>query len=267
MQRAVNNRSQAFTVIELLVVIAIIGAVTAISVPAIKGLTQSHTVNSASRQLMDDLALARQYAINNRSYVYVLFVHPTITNLPPANVNNEVGRRLMMGIYSSYAIFAERTVGDQPGQSRARYLSKWKFLPDGVFIAPREFGIMDFKDWEAQNEPLNRPFRLLSPNPADPITFPFPAITNAAVELPHIMFSPQGSCVFINSDGVRMTRDEVIELARGSVLTSRDNQGNLHFDARETPPNNSINNYNRIRLDGLTGRGTLERPEVGGNGP
>ena len=257
-----NCSQAAFTVIELILVIAIIGLLTAISVPAIKGLTQSHTLNSASRQLMDDLALARQYAINNRSYVYVLFVPPTITTMPPGNVDNELGRRLMMGIYSTYAIFAERTVGDQPGQSRPRYLSKWKRLPDGVFIAAREFNIIDFKDWEAQNEPLNRPFRALSPDPADPVTFPFPAINNPAVELPHIMFSPQGSCVFINSDGVRLTRDEVIELARGSILTSRDDQGTLYFDARESPPNNSINNYNRIRLDGLTGRGSLERPEI-----
>ena len=64
-------------------------------------------------------------------------------------------------------------------------------------------------------------------------------------------------------DAVRQ-RDEVIELARGSILAARDPNGNLiSFDVRESPPNNSVNNYNRIRIDALTGRAILERPEIG----
>src|SRR5688572_4574785 len=95
---------KAFTIIELLVVIAIIGALTAISLPAIKGISQSHTVNSASRQLLDDLGLARQYAIHNRAVVHVLFVPPLITNLfPIAPTTPQLAKRLMGGIYSSYA--------------------------------------------------------------------------------------------------------------------------------------------------------------------
>ena len=50
----------------------------------------------------------------------------------------------------------------------------------------------------------------------------------------------------------------------GTLFRPRDpNTDTLYFDARESPPNNSINNYNRIRIDGLTGRTRLERPEIG----
>jgi prepilin-type N-terminal cleavage/methylation domain-containing protein len=253
--------SSAFTVIELLVVIAIIGALTAISLPAIKGISQSHTANSASRQLLDDLGLARQYAIHNRAVVHVLFVPPGITN--PAAMTFPLGqdlpKRLMAGIYSTYAIYAERTVGDQPGQPRARYLSKWKSLPEGIFIAPREFTDLDFKDWDAVNNPLGRPLLW------DTRTkFSFPTLTNTAIQLPHIAFNPNGGITIEDDRGERQSpRDEVIELARGSILAARDANGNLsYFDVRESPPNNSVNNYIRIRIDGLTGRGKLERPEL-----
>src|SRR2546426_627001 len=225
-----------FTIMELLIVIAIIAAVTAISLPAIKGISQSHTVNSASQQLMDDLALARQYAMNNRSVVHVLFVPPSVTNMT-FTVAQTLAKRLMMGVYSTYAIYAERSVGDQPGQPRARYLSKWKSLPEGVFIAPREFNVMRFKDWDAQNDPLNRPFLYPHYVGKKDDGFPFPTLTNVFITLPHITFDPKGRVLVVDDNGNRQYRDEVIELARGSILASRDpNTDTLYFDARESPP-------------------------------
>ena len=47
-----------------------------LAVPAIRGFTRSNTVTSANRQLLDDFALARQWAINTRSVVHVIFVPP-----------------------------------------------------------------------------------------------------------------------------------------------------------------------------------------------
>jgi Tfp pilus assembly protein PilE len=254
-----EHQRGAFTVVELLVVIAIIAALAIVSLPAIKGLTQSHSVANASQQLLDDLALARQYAINNRSVVHVLFVPPSITNATVMTfpTGQDLPKRLMTGVYSTYAIYAERTVGDQPGQPRARYLSKWKSLPEGVFIAPREFTEIPLRNWNAQLNPLNRPFLYTQ-------GFPFPTLTNALQKLPRIAFDPQGRVLAPDPVGNPTYRDEIIELARGSILASRDNNGDLQYlDVRESPPDNSIKNYNRIRIDGLTGRAILERPEVG----
>ena len=250
-----------FTVIELILVIAIIAALTAISLPAIKGITQSHTVSSASQQLMDDLALARQFAINNRSVVHVLFVPGDITNNWTFTAAPDLANRLKAGAFTTYAIYAERTVGDQPGQAHARYLSKWKKLPDGVFIPPREFVQVKFRDWDRQAA-LGRP--LLWDTAAD---FPFPTLANQTPrrKLPHIAFGPHGGLLIENPAGQRQApRDEIIELARGSILAKHnDTTGALdYFDVRESPPNNSVDNYNRIRIDGLTGRCTLERPEL-----
>lgn len=266
MHLSVKDRSKAaFTLIELVLVILIIAALTVISLPALKGITQSHTVNSASQQLMDDLALARQYAINNRAYINVLFIPPSIMSVFPPGANvPATTKRLTAGAYSTYGFYADRTVGDQPGRHRARYIGKWKSLPNGVFIATNEFAVVGFRPWEQQNLAVGRPFapQRVANDPS--FIFPFPMVGGTPVALPHIVFSPQGSCVYLDQSGAYRARDEVIELARGSILVSRnDTSGDVsYFDVRESPPNNSVDNYNRIRIDGLTGRCTLERPEM-----
>ena len=248
-RRARGQGGAAFSLTELLVVIAIIGAVAAISIPALKGIGQAQTISNGARQLMDDLMLARQYAMLNRSVVHMVFVPPTVSTL---NLGDDVlANRLEGGAYTTYAIYGERTIGDQPGRARARYLSKWKTLPDGVFIAEHEFPDMTDLMWEQVNNTTNRPFHYDG-------RFYFPALTNAPMRLPHISFNPDGSLLSISAK-----RDEFIHLARGSVLVARNANGDiLDFSVKETPLNNSLDNYYRIRVDGLTGRASLERPEI-----
>src|SRR6266568_571339 len=66
----------AFTLIELLVVMGIIGLLAVVSLPAIRGISKSNAMAAANRQLLDDIALARQYALSTRAPVYLLFSPP-----------------------------------------------------------------------------------------------------------------------------------------------------------------------------------------------
>jgi prepilin-type N-terminal cleavage/methylation domain-containing protein len=254
MRNAERGISAAFTVTELLVVITIIGVVAAISIPALKGIGQSQTISNGARQLLEDLALARQYAILNRSVVHMLFVPPAVTNL--TLTDDPLANRLKGGAYTTYAIYAERTIGDQPGQSRPRYMSRWKTLPDGVIIAPQEFQPLNDAAWKAV--PSNdRPLHYQT-------GFWFPTLTNQnTVALPHISFDVDGSVRSYRIPGNASFQDEYLYLARGSVLVARDDKGQfVDLDVRESPPGNSTNNYHRIRIDGLTGRPYLERAEI-----
>ena len=64
----------AFTLLELLVVIAIMGILAAVAVPALKNVSKGHATASASRQMLDDIARARQLALAHRTTVYMVFV-------------------------------------------------------------------------------------------------------------------------------------------------------------------------------------------------
>ena len=246
------------TVLELLVVIAIIVLLSAVALPAIKGLTRSNLITSANRQLLDTIALARQRAISERTWVHIIFVPPSVVTADfsaASPKDRKLAEHLKGGAYTSFALFAERTVGDQPGQPHYRYLSSWHTLPEGVFIADWEFNSnLGLNQWLSLAD-TNRPFQFAM--------FPFPSSTGTSNLLAHIAFDPQGRLLKYDAAQNERFDDEVISLARGSILAARDGTGKLvDFDVRENPAGNSTNElYNRIRIDGLTGRGRIERWE------
>lgn len=250
---------RGFSLAELLVVIGIIAAVSVISLPAIRGLGRSNTMTSAAQQLLDDLALARYRAIVGRTTVHVVFIpeYNQIRN------NNGQGMtpadrilldRLKTGSQTTYALYAERTVGDQPGQRTDRYLTDWRSLPEGVFIASDEYRVMFARD---RFEDIERPFAYSN-------TIPFPRETSPpGIPLMHVAFDQNGSLLQYNDRRERVYRTEYIHLAQGSVFTARNDRGAItEFSVREAPPGNSTNNYHRIRIDALSGRARLERQEI-----
>jgi hypothetical protein len=115
-----------------------------------------------------------------------------------------------------------------------------------VFIASAEF--------DPSPNPWDRPFQL--------VDLPFPTPTSPTQKgVPHIAFGRNGSLV--DPVGKPRFEDEYIWLTKGSVLASYDANGNV-FDVnvRESPAGNWTNNFNRIRIDGVTGRAKLERLEI-----
>ncbi len=241
----------AFTLLELLIVLAIIGLLSAVALPHLKGLTRSNTMASANQQLLDDLASARQRAINNRSGVYVLFMPPVdpaaLSSLSRTQQNRTVSMQ-----YTSYALFAERTAGDQPGRPYKRYITDWKTLPDGVFIAANKFST-------PYTIPLNGVNKDVLPFDTN-VFFPYPTIESSySNNFAYLKFDAQGRLASTRSSDGTCT----IPLARGSILLFTDpSTGVLTASApAESGGNNSANTntYDHIEIDGLTGRARLDR--------
>lgn len=236
----------AFTLLELLVVIAIIAIVTGIALPAIRNLTQTKGISVANRQLLDDFALARSIALGSRSTVYVIFVPTNIWMFNTNQFTNTVRpllNELVAGQYTTYALYAKRSVGEQPGQEHPRYLTEWKTLPEGIYIPEVAFDNTNTFSRGFFNFPT--------------VESPIPIVSGTNVPLHYIAFNSQGQLI----TGV----DAVIPLTQGSIWNAR-NADNTYVmaaaDIKETPPGNFTNNFNHVRLYWLTGRGKIEKAEI-----
>lgn len=266
----IQSRNPAFTLLELLVVISIIGILAGLAVPVVNNY-KPNVVAGATRQLLDDVARARQLAISQRTTVYMVFVPTNIWNdsafgsLDPVNKNKATN--LFDKQMIAYNFVTTRSLGDQVGRPTPRYLASWKTLPEGVYIAPEKFG---------PRLPAN------SPQPVLKIT------TNGVLSLPVLGFSTTNNIPFPAEDTPLATpggsyvtlpyiafnylgqltsgRDEYIPVTKGTLQFSRDaaNRGlpTGGMTVRESPPGNTTNAFNVVSIDWLTGRAHLERPQI-----
>lgn len=265
------RRQSGFTLVELLTVIAIVGILAGLVVPALKNVGNGNANVSATRQLLDDVARARQLAISQHTTVYMIFV-PTnfwagwsTGQLTPTQLL--AATNLCDKQMTGYTFVSLRSVGDQPGQGTTNYLAPWQNLPAGTFIAQQKFiprtTWLNISKWDNDYQ-HNQPVPIYGFAVTN--TIPFPTKDSPVYTynggLPYIAFNYLGQLV--------SGQDEYIPLARGSVAAALDPgtrmfqmfQPNSSPQVAETPTGNSTNIYNIVHINWLTGRAQAEQPKV-----
>jgi hypothetical protein len=248
-------------------VIAVIGMLAAVGLPAMRGIGKGSAMKASVRQMLDDLARARLTALNSRSRVCVVFLHPMLdVNSLEAYRAFPDSYKTLVNIFgdqmSSYAIITERTVGDQPGRNQPRYVLDWRRLPEGVVIAPWSFLPWEgaIPAWGAGLNEEDFPFELRTDLPF-PVDDTLQLIGHPRTRVSCLVFEPSGQLSFGTN---RLSPDRVIRLMPGSVLVGRDEQGIPTSVDLPPPTRNSDRDYEEteIRISGLTGRATVEPPPM-----
>lgn len=263
-----------FTLLELLVVISIIGLIAALAMPVLNNFKPNYTA-SATAQLMDAIARARQLAISQRTTVYMVFVPTNFWNDAAFNIlpqsEKDRASKLLDKQLIGYNYVTLRSLGDQPGRPSARYLDSWRSLPEGAFISFQKFALRNnawFTIYTNNAGGVAVPgfqvfgFSLTDRN----IGVPFPSESEPRfspnhpyVPLPYIGFDYLGRLV--------SGRDEVIPLSKGTITFSRGADRKalaLSPSVNEQPPGNGTNSvtYSVVYIDWLTGRARAMHQEV-----
>jgi uncharacterized protein (TIGR02596 family) len=81
-----SPRARAFSLIELVVVIAVLAIIAAFSVPAVTSMLQGSSLTQASQMLVDQVNLARQFALSKNTMVEVRFYRYSDPDTPGEDV-------------------------------------------------------------------------------------------------------------------------------------------------------------------------------------
>jgi len=129
-----STLDSCFTLVELLVVIVIIGLLAGMGLTAMQHIGRAQALNSGARQFANDLTMARQYAVVNSTYLYlVVATTNTVTNSTDY-AYTAYGFCVPVQVNNVYTQALNSTVN-------VKYIEDIRYLPRGVVFGTNTSGI------------------------------------------------------------------------------------------------------------------------------
>ena len=254
-----------FTLVELMAVIAVMLLVLKLALPSLKGLMGGAPELVARKQLIGDLNQARTMALRNGTPVYVVFM-PLFTEMQPVTNVQEAkhylsteANGLLGGQSVSYALYAEYLPGDQPGTPSRRWLTDWKRLPDGFYLAKDDMEIIHLSA-EASGSS-----RLVFSNLQNDHSR---GVGNArrGLKLPYIMYNSRGELAARGNPGELRVGGFYLSVTEGGVFQpGLDANGKFKLeDAEREPPEVMVNKKRMwLEVNGVTGKADVVEEDPG----
>src|SRR5689334_20062826 len=117
-----KSRKDGFTLVEMLTVLTIVAILASITLTAMHNIGRATALHSASRQIADQINKARNYALANGTYVYMV-VATSQTTTDPSFPFTTFG-------FCVSAVTNVSNVGN--ALSNVRYVEPIQYLPPGV---------------------------------------------------------------------------------------------------------------------------------------
>lgn len=155
------SRGGGFTLVELLAVVAIMVIILMAAVPIFQTLGK-RDLNAVGTELRTTFRLARQMAVAQRRYVYVVFPDSRAANTPAT----------LQYCLRSYAV-----ISTNPATGSWEYMTDWKFLPKGVYF-------------HTDSTLAGQVFRTMSP------VAPFPNEAGPSRTFSGFCFTPSGKALY-----------------------------------------------------------------------
>jgi prepilin-type N-terminal cleavage/methylation domain-containing protein len=120
-----KQRTSGFTLIEMLAVLVIVGVLVGITLTSMHNIGRSTALHSASRQIADQISKARNYALGNGTYVYMVVANGQTTTDPNYPFTS-------FGFCVS-AVTNPASIGS--ALSNVRYIENIQNLPTGIVFS------------------------------------------------------------------------------------------------------------------------------------
>tara|TARA_B100001123_G_scaffold394153_1_gene474718 strand:+ start:320 stop:1525 length:1206 start_codon:yes stop_codon:yes gene_type:complete len=259
-----DRRRAAFTLVELLGVVAIMLIILRLTLPSLDGILGGDGDGMARTQVVGDLNRARQMALEKGVPVYMVFmplyddIYPNSGDplstppIPPrytvvggtvfsdankrAYFSQDKGVNALLGSQlTSYAIYSEYLITDQPGNPSTRWWTDWKTLPAGYHFNRSEL-----------NGLARVPVEYLKGSRP-------PFADRVGLELPCIKFNKRGELE--SNLGGRVLEGVFLSVGKGGVLPPGKNQFDAYIPGKGDPPEAVASNDRKwFHINGVTGR-------------